>query len=219
MLNLPRLLCVLSLIFLVSCDEANAKNVWRYKVTVEIETPEGLKTGSAVRQLSKGRTGITFQESGSPAKISGEAVVVDLGERGVVFALLSDQSWKNSLVQAFGHKVKFETGMKAEHKENIPSFVTFPDLNDPMTVKLVYENKKYADRTEKKANNFEEIFEVGVSLKRITVEITEQPVTEIIYNYLPWLRSLKSNIDGTKVTRSNDLHNILHVGNFRKGFK
>lgn len=187
MLNLPRLLCVLSLIFLVFCDDANAKNVWRYKVTVEIETPEGIKSGSAVRQLTRGRPDITFQESGNPAKISGEAVVVDLGKRGVVFAILSDQSWKNSLVQAFGHKVKFETGMKAEHKENIPSFVTFSDMEDPKTIQIVYsEPTGWGAKKEDLIDNFEEIFGEGVKLKRIMVEITEDPLTKgIVDKFLP----------------------------------
>jgi hypothetical protein len=66
---------------------------WRYKMTVEIETPEGIKTGSAVREVT-----VWFEPRNNPdprdpqynigKKIKGEAVVVDLGERGKVFALL-----------------------------------------------------------------------------------------------------------------------------------
>jgi hypothetical protein len=49
---------------------------WRYKMTVEVETPEGIKTGSAVRQMGNGYQ-ITF-----PAEASNYGEVSGGGCRG-----------------------------------------------------------------------------------------------------------------------------------------
>ena len=64
---------------------------WRYKMTVTVETPEGLKSGSAVREIYASSYP-RFLSAGRNASIElqkGEAVVVDLGERGILLALLS----------------------------------------------------------------------------------------------------------------------------------
>ena len=42
---------------LVLWNANHPSGTWRYKVTVEIETPEGVKSGSAIRQLSRGTVG------------------------------------------------------------------------------------------------------------------------------------------------------------------
>ena len=62
---------------------------WRYEVTITVDTPEGVKTGSAVHEISNSKGLFGFPDAGNPADIEGEAVVVDLGERGVLFALIS----------------------------------------------------------------------------------------------------------------------------------
>ena len=58
-------------------------------MTITVDTPEGVKTGSAVHEISNSKGLFGFPDAGNPADIEGEAVVVDLGERGVLFALIS----------------------------------------------------------------------------------------------------------------------------------
>lgn len=65
---------------------------WRYKMSVVVETPEGEITGSAVREMGNSTPLIQLPDVGNPAGVRGEAVVVDLGARGVLFALISDKS-------------------------------------------------------------------------------------------------------------------------------
>ena len=150
----------------------------------------------------------------------GEAVAIDLGQRGVVFALMSDQSWENGLYQAFPtqdaysrrgfeyYRKTLKTGMQAEWRENQPIFVTFNDLNDPLSVKSV------------RIGNLEQEFGEGIRFKRISVEITDEPVTRDIEKWLPWLPNRKKgSLDGQLGKFSNDLSNALHYGNFKKGFK
>ena len=52
----------------------------RYKVTVEVDTPSGLKTGSSVVETNMADNGFTF----------GQAPFVDLGGGRFVFVLLND---------------------------------------------------------------------------------------------------------------------------------
>ena len=62
----------------------------RYRLTVEVETPEGLKTGSSVIQVeqSLGRAGGAPASSQIYRKVHGEAVAVDLPDGLTLFALL-----------------------------------------------------------------------------------------------------------------------------------
>ena len=172
---------------------------WNYRITVEIETPEGVKSGSAVRQVSifKDRLIKGFPESTSSVNIKGEAVVVDLGARGVLFALIDWDSYYE-LYRAFpkprGGETTIEgikyynktlkSGMKAELTRDLPMMVTFTDMNDPKSVKLVYNdevavlNERGTAYDTKIVDNFEEIFGQGVRLKRVVIEITNDPVTK-----------------------------------------
>ncbi|MCG8046595.1 MAG: hypothetical protein N0E48_13300 [Candidatus Thiodiazotropha endolucinida] len=176
---------------------------WHYKMTVTVETPEGLKTGSAVRAMSNAVPRIDLPDVGNPADVSGEAVVVDLGERGVLFALIphqSDHEFYNafptrgpSTLAGIKHYASLPVGTKGtidpERFPGYPRLVTFTDLKNPKSVKLVYERKLYAGnagRDKTKIDNFEELFGSGVKLKDITLEITDEPVTRgVVENYLP----------------------------------
>ncbi|MEK7802217.1 MAG: hypothetical protein AAB276_07170 [Pseudomonadota bacterium] len=50
---------------------------WRYKMTVTVDTPEGEVSGSAVREMCNGPMS-PLSQNGNPAKVRGEAVVVDM---------------------------------------------------------------------------------------------------------------------------------------------
>lgn len=66
--------------------------VYRYRLTLEIETPEGVKIGSGVlecRAFDDTNAKIYFAERRAGSRVRGEAVTIDLGHRGVLFALLA----------------------------------------------------------------------------------------------------------------------------------
>lgn len=205
---------------------------WRYRVTVEIETPEGLKIGSAVHQISIQTPLIDWPDIGNPANFQGEAVVVDLGERGKVFTLISNQSWQNGLYQAFPieaptskkgietYKKTIKPGMTSEWKTNQPTMVTFSDLNNPLTVEPVYSQRYDSEQKVFVAvvDRFKEIFGQGVGLKRIIVETTEDPITWGLINSLPWLHEYYNmRLDGNRygtIKAANKLANGLSSGSF-----
>jgi hypothetical protein len=183
---------------------------WRYRLTLEVETPEGTKTGSSVYQIGVS-TGMKIGDSsGAGMFAKGEALQVDLGARGVLFALMTkDQSvdYNGYLVfKAFpypGSKtgplsgvatpegLKYYASLRAKSnvpQSQLPSLVRFRDLNNPKSVELV------------DANDLAKSFGVGVTLKSATIEMVDQgywplnqmgltgePITRGIENRLPWL--------------------------------
>ncbi len=196
---------------------------WHYKITVTVDTPEGEKRGSAVREA---RT--EFQPRPEPKdfpyhieiKSRGEAVPVDLGKRGMLFALIDWDSYRE-FYNAFPYggqmdgKSKFprddyyketlKTGMKAELKTNFPRMVTFKDIKDPKSVEAV------------KADDLAATFGAGVKLKDITLEITDEPVTWEIEKVLGWLEKVKMSCLSGKHINGPELYEQLHGGNFRAG--
>ncbi len=198
MRQLSILLGLVLMLFTVSAckQEASAtdslvtRGTWRYKMTVTVETPEGLKTGSAVREMSNSysKIRIDFPESTNPAKLVGEAVVVDLGDRGKLFALLKgyryDVNHAHHIVyQYFGGGTN-AAGIKAlanlkDIKRTIdpndyPMFVTFTDLHDPKSVKKVLEmvpdkTPGIHGRYNLTADHTEEFFGEGVKIREVTI--------------------------------------------------
>ena len=67
---------------------------YRYRLTVEVDTPEGVKTGSSVIEVETAMSGPNNIPSPGSLylRARGEAVTVDLGERGLLFALLRSES-------------------------------------------------------------------------------------------------------------------------------
>ena len=205
----------------VSCQIAFPSGTWRYKITVEVETPEGIKSGSAVREVFA-TSSFAFNPDVSSVyhSVSGEAVVVDLGKRGVLFVLIDWDSY-NEFFAAFPYRsenlrdeIKHYKGLKnvkaslmqdGVYSRKIPTyFVTFKDLNDPLSVEGV-DNQKM-DIT----------FGAGVRLKDVTIEPTDEPVTHEIEKWLPWLTGLKGHyLHGGMTSRNAPLG--LHEGNFRTG--
>lgn len=52
-------------------DAKNKVYGWRYKMTVSVETPEGIVTGSAVRQMGNDTAGSVLPEVGNTADVRG----------------------------------------------------------------------------------------------------------------------------------------------------
>lgn len=157
------------------------KGEYRYKITVNVQTPDGVKSGSAVRVVKdadlKYKIFKGLPESTSPARIHGEAVVIDLGEKGELFGLI-DWNTKKELFTAFPisgpstlEGIKYYNNLPIGESRELnvkhawPDFVMFEDLSDPMSVKAV--NKE----------NISEQLGEGYSIQNIEIEITDEPIT------------------------------------------
>jgi hypothetical protein len=201
----------------VSCTQMYPSGKWRYKITVNVETPEGLKSGAAVREVTfKSGPKILPDVAGSTSKVTGEAVVIDLGHGKYLFALMDVDGSYQIVHDIFPYEassprnyIEYYQSLTGQKKALSPSqyplLVTFADIKDPKTVKKV------------SSNDLSKAFGQGIVLKDMTLEMTDENLTFKIEGWLTWLLNLKSNIDGTFVTTSRDLSNTLHVGNFKRG--
>lgn len=168
-------------------DAGNKVYGWRYKMTVSVETPEGLKTGSAVREVSvkfEPRPGYKPHPYYVTTKVKGEAVVVDLGERGVLFALIDPDDYR-FVFEAFPgppgltpegmkHYADLLPGQKST-LDSMPWLVTFVDRSEPRTIKAVTKA------------NISDVFGQGVTLNRVGIEITTDAIIwGVVDKYLEW---------------------------------
>lgn len=166
---------------------------WHQKITVKIETPEGIKTGSSVIKQAYAYHGRTIGNA-HEFLLRGEAPVVDLGNGRYVFALVTANGMEYAVFEALHKKLGFNRARYKEmaalivrYKDKVnlsgrsaPMLVTFADVNDPMTVKQVDPKDLAAS------------FGEGYSLKSIMLEITDAPMTKgRVEKVLGWLARLE----------------------------
>ena len=175
-----------------------------YRLTLVVDTPEGERSGSSVVQIkTRFPGGLTRAQGwGITTAVLGEATMVDLGPRGLLFALLVSEKelasggtglyslpfssddypgkypnndGSNAQAASFFDELN-RIKPKAEMLLNdLPMLVRFRDPKDQTSIERV-------DPSDLSAS-----FGSGVKLKRATVEITDDPVTKTIGARLPWL--------------------------------
>lgn len=155
------LLAIISIgvITLSSCGLQDDKAGYHFRMTVEVETPQGMKTGSSVMAVHAVVKTIRLmaEERAGGAGLQGQAVQIDLPD-GPVFALLAgekegmllpvavttalssicptlERDWNEQFI-ACVHKLEDakEGEVKAElPRKDWPIMVRFRNINDPMT--------------------------------------------------------------------------------------
>ena len=172
----------------------------KFRLTVEVETPEGRKSASSVVAVHPDRS---YTRRGQ-TRILGDAVFVDLGQDKNLVALLAHAD--NKLVlddmnyvalraygAAAGKRVPFsemsrQTGIVPVKGELIPVLVSFADPANPGTARMVA------------PDDAEAVLGKGYRLQGITAEVVPngywpldfggalgEPVTRGIQAKLPWL--------------------------------
>jgi hypothetical protein len=159
-------------------------------MTVEVEVNGQLHDGSSVVEVAVfGHPDIPLVHGNRDLEMEGEAVVVELPKNRYLFALLNYNAFfaskvfkdrmEGALSESGERWAKIISNLRKTHdidSKDYPLLVTFTDITDPTTVKQVDPNILAAT------------FGEGVSLKRITLEITDEPVTEgKIESVLGWL--------------------------------
>lgn len=169
----------------------------RYRITVEIETPTGLKTGSSVlEEKYPSKTGLSF----------GQAPMVDLGDGRYVFALINKGAGPSTIFRykdlqppmpprddipwseyEYANDIKPFGVIK---RDDYPMLVTFDDINDPKTVRE---------------------FDPG-AVRRITFQVVDEDesLTEGIEKRLVWLGEgspdgrLEKRVPGSSLAYTED---------------
>lgn len=192
---------------------------YRYRLTVTVDTPEGVKSGSSVIEVKTTIGGPN--EIPSPGmlmtEISGEAVTVDLGKRGMLFALLrseTDLEWAHlALISLFPQRTTKELIALPEDVDpftlDLEKALQLP-LDKPLELPRKVDTTTVRNYKPVQRDNYPllirfidprdpltiervspddlaEAFGEGVTFESITLARTEATVTEEIIGKLPWL--------------------------------
>ncbi len=201
----------------------------RYRLTLEAEADGQSYTGSGVIEV---RYDIPpswlLPGNRVAARHKGEAVVVDLGTRGLLFVVLEGEPIRVSgaysakptsmpvkefnLAPSVG-ALKEETvrglgrlNARAEIPfSRLPLMVAFKDINDPRSVVLV------------RPDDLSAVFGPGVRLLRTTIETTHDAVTTGIEKRLPWLKHQRGSLIKDPALPYDHFAKRLNGGSFSIG--
>ncbi|BAH77302.1 hypothetical protein [Solidesulfovibrio magneticus] len=181
-------------------SDALTTTVIKYKIIIEVETPEGLKTGSNVVQVTITPKFVHWNPSASPIiiRVEGEAIFLDLGQGKNVIATLgfgptgANEGRLSRLPsevlggdngQSYTRARTWE-GRAELHGDLIPTMVTFGDLADPYTVQVVMPDE------------FATVFGPGYRFKGAWIEMTMDDVTRAgIEEKLPWIYHMSKYVN------------------------
>ena len=202
----------------------------RYKMTVEVETPSGVKTGYAVREV----TTYARVNGGDAMQVRGEAVAVDVAPGKTLFAVLSGEKGDvdyaagiakfalDSELSPGGANTDYDAGDFAELYPTypktespirfgaLPMLVMFANIRDPKSVVKVDPGDLAAH------------FGPGVKLKRITIEKTYAGVTGGIGERFSWWQKYKLerrrlNGSNSVAISTNEISDNMGTGAFSTG--
>jgi hypothetical protein len=210
---------------------------WNQRLSLVIETPTGPVTRSVVQRIDwQGTRGLYkslmsgIDGSSASVKVTGEALAIEVVPGRWLFALLKGGSgWQGEPGLNAGFAIAVPRGHFAKSAEGVgeivgfpkdtpveltpeawPMLVTFEDITQPETVREV------------DPENLAAVFGEGVRLKGVTLEITEEAVTEgRVEGILGWLCSYKNpyrRLSGKSgAITDNELSNRLGPGSFSIG--
>jgi hypothetical protein len=209
---------------LVGCG-GSPRHMFRFRETVEVDTPQGLRSGSSVMEMSAAMAAFKLPDSAAvDLRVKGEAVAVDLPGGQSLFALVGKtpggDDVRGAVINTFDHRRPGEAKLVAMiemlgrkeslgreavmRPQDLPTFVRFRDIRDPKTVELV------------DPNDLAKSFGTGVKLRRAVLIVVDEPVTVGIEKQLAWLQSYSnSQLDGSRYHDATTVANSLNILDFK----
>lgn len=204
-MRLTSCLRLLPLVLILALSGCSQKWSWHQRLTLVVETPSGPMSASSVTRRSLRFTDGWFvppEARGAASSYSGEAVVLEVAPGRYLFALLGAP---NPFEVFFPGAAPVEVAPQLETlretrevpRRQYPMLVTFDDVADPTTVARV------------DPDNLAASFGPGVTLRGMTLEITDDPVTEgVVEGVLGWF-SDKTQLDAIWPDLSSSQHTLL----------
>lgn len=173
----------------------------RYKMTVTVETPEGVKTGYAVREASRYTEPSILPDQGGTMYniIKGEAVVVDLESRGTLFVIMDGEREAKAVMKALTQSVSVD--FFTMQPKFYPRFIYFKNNHDPKSVEKVSQKLLH------------EVYGEGVALRQISIAKANEDIIYTIHAYIPWVSTSVGYISGKRINGPS-LYENLDSGDF-----
>ena len=204
-------------VLLAGCNPFGKTWESNQKLTVEVATPQGTKSGAAVTQVRWSDVNALGNYS---ASFEGEATVVEVAPGRYLFALIGEGT--TYIAQYTFHRQlgasrgDYQTlipaiaafrGSADVPRDAYPLLVTFADIADPRTVRKVDPDDLPAS------------FGPGVALQRVTLEITGEEVSGgAIAAIFPWWKAYRNKqLDGDRYNNTSSRYafaNSLNRLNF-----
>jgi hypothetical protein len=230
MATVARSLLHLTFAAVIALALAGCGNSYRYKLTLAVNTPEGVKRGSSVVEILF--WDVSIPAKGTMDKLRGEALYLDLGRdaRPLIALLTSqlhpkygkNQRWSrdggpdfNLFLRLYGEppivdhvlagvsRLARVRGPRKITPDDLPDLVTFADVNDPKSV------------IEVDPNDLQATLGPNITWNEITLESTDEPITTGIVARLPWLPAYYGlTLDGDRYHDRNTLANSLGTAAF-----
>lgn len=185
---------------------------YRCRLTVEVNTPNGLRTGNSVIEVRTWE-GIGFpgpEAGGIRNRVRGEAVVVELPGQKRLFVLLDKAA--TLLPRAYDRYLPDELGEleKLRKARSLDITAAVPRYRAPTKLELQGAELMRREVSKERLDNFplfvdfqrsddplsvrqvdpdhlEEVYGKGFSLKRIFLQTTRDDVSRRIRRYIPWI--------------------------------
>jgi hypothetical protein len=194
----------------------------KYRLTVEVQTPDGVRSASGVMAVYQGKISGPLPEAVAGISMKGDAVYVDLGGgRNLVAILNRGATLAMDAFAAVGQKVPFTDVKKLRggvrvYGDAMPTLVAFTDPTDPKTARVL------------DPGNIEATFGRGYHLQRVALEMVSvglwpldfggplgEPITLGIEKRLRWVTSVEGYLSG-RVGCNPSVDPCLEVGQFRR---
>ena len=174
---------------------------YRWRITIEVETSSGTRTGSSVLETTTIQypAWLTLGANSSNTSVRGEAVFVDLGNGRNLVALLAlgpraeDGSASSFAPRSFftiqegnpayvkwSKELSTMTGRRPYAGDKRPTLVTFANPNDPASVREV------------PFDDPQSVLGPDVRSVRAWIDLTRDPVTKGLEAKLPWIGKFES---------------------------
>jgi hypothetical protein len=202
-----------------------APSTLHYRLTLKVDVDGQPHIGSGVIETRWGDQRYASSLAGGVAWhvfVKGEAVVVDLGKRGLLFSTLDGRrdsrcydppslvvavlgkTSVGSITPDLLRKISQYTWPTKVDVDCIPMLVRFGDPGNPKTAQLV------------DPNDLSTAFGSGVKLVETTIAITDEQVTRGIEGKLPWVVGLQGSVGKDDHLPYEHLLNQLNDGSFRQ---
>ncbi len=203
-------ICILALFSILgACNEFPK---YRYRLTVVVDTPEGPRQGYTIIEVRTSTQ--TLPGPGIRRDAVGEAAVIDLGRRGLLFALPRGDQFHDWAGQVYAYLTPqparglsasevAASSVKAARDSKAP--IILPRYLNTQDARLVLSGYpllvRFRDPSDYRTlervdpDNLAESFGSGVKLRRMTVQITQDYPERRVIRYLPWLPNIKGPFD------------------------